>query len=139
MPMTPDEIKALREAAEQVIESRSEYDHNACLLARFVLDQIGMDGEEKVTAFIDLVDELPAGLRSDWIGTNHYELTSDNPYEYWWLDIPDVFAKADGNWSSTGDGQRLGLIMDIAVAAQDVLPFVKSHAALGIQPREETT
>jgi len=63
----------------------------------------------------ELVAKLPPGLRSDWEGTNHYELTCSLPDEFWWLCLP---TGSVGNVSATEEGKRLGLLMDIAVAAQ---------------------
>lgn len=71
----------------------------------------------KIRELLELIQKLPEGLRSDWDGTNHYELTSGVKDDYWWLDVPDVFVFRD-NWSANEDGQRLGLIMDIAAKAK---------------------
>jgi len=62
--------------------------------------------------WLDLVRTLPPGLRSDWDGTNHYELqTAEEPF---WLDV----AEGVGH-SQTEQGQRLGLVLDIVAETKE--------------------
>jgi hypothetical protein len=73
----------------------------------------------KLEQLLELVRQLPEGLRSDWRGTNHFELTQPNPDEgpYWWLDFREI--EVD-ELRDRGDtlGERVGLVMDIAEAAK---------------------
>ena len=60
---------------------------------------------------------IPDGVRADWQGTNHFELsTNDNPF---WLDLHDdlewLFSQPD-NWCEMECGQSLGLVMDTFAA-----------------------
>lgn len=55
---------------------------------------------------------IPKNLRSDWLGTNHYEITDSEGYDYFWLIIPDIFMDKDRCVSDFDDGKRLGLVMD---------------------------
>ena len=62
----------------------------------------------------ELAATLPRGLRSDWDGTNHYEMTSsEEPDDYFWLIASEGFVGIR-NPSKTSYGRRLGLLMDIA-------------------------
>jgi hypothetical protein len=74
----------------------------------------------KIEALLELVCQLPKGLRSDWSGTNHFELTQPNPDagSYWWFDGSEI--SYDGAYLSQDSelGRRLGLLMDIAEAAK---------------------
>ena len=58
---------------------------------------------------------IPETARSDWKGTDHYEV--QDPYcetDYWWCIARDYFETiAD---STTEDGKRLGAILDYSVA-----------------------
>lgn len=60
-----------------------------------------------------LAKQLPKCLRSDWEGSNHYELTSSGA-EFWWLLLGDTSETFGSNPMETESGKRLGLIMDIA-------------------------
>lgn len=68
---------------------------------------------KKFQKLSELAGKLPQSLKSDWDGTNHFELTA--PYEsedYFWLMVGDGLGSGDD--CHTVCGQRLGLIMDIA-------------------------
>jgi len=77
---------------------------------------------EAINHLMALAAQLPADLRSDWKGTNHFELTSSEKDNYWWLDFPDINEELQDN---NIIGQRVGLLMDLAVAAQQALPALK--------------
>lgn len=68
-----------------------------------------------------LIDALPNGMRTDWQGTNHYEISGDD--EPFWLDIADAFALRS-DISSTEEGKRVGLIMDAAAALKNEVPLL---------------
>jgi hypothetical protein len=58
----------------------------------------------------ELVAQLPKGLRSDWKNTNHFELTTEVPGDYWWLNLSNM-----GELNcDTELGKCVGLLMDIA-------------------------
>ena len=59
----------------------------------------------------ELASMLPEGLQSDWRDTNHYELTDG--VAALWLAVFDG-ARGLHNPCDTEEGQRLGLLMDIA-------------------------
>lgn len=62
-----------------------------------------------------LAEQLPSGLVSDWIGTNHYELTTRTASgDHWWLCLGGSFESATENHCETVEGKRIGLLMDIA-------------------------
>jgi hypothetical protein len=67
---------------------------------------------EKLTR---LLNSLPGPLRSDWEGTNHYELQNvgcvKNNNDFWWLTVPDIDFFAFP--SDSKDGKNLGLVLDI--------------------------
>lgn len=82
----------------------------------------------KIQGLLKLVAKLPAGLRADWDGTNHYELTQgeDKEADYWWLDLSDFFdweaikvAYPCLTFCKTELGQRIGLLLDIAEKAKE--------------------
>lgn len=60
---------------------------------------------------------IPLDARSDWDGTNHYEITTEEGDAYrnsfWWLNCIDE-AVRDG--CRTEDGRRLGAVLDYAAA-----------------------
>ena len=62
-----------------------------------------------------LAAQLPKGLRADWQDTDHYELTSQEPNEYFWLDLYDCLSREHHN-SDTETGKRAGLLLDLAEA-----------------------
>ena len=59
-----------------------------------------------------LAAQLPPGLQSDW-ETNHYELKCSLK-DYWWLMVGDGITTLGPDPTNTLEGQRLGLLMDIA-------------------------
>jgi len=75
---------------------------------------------------LGLAKQLPPNLRSDWRGTNHFELTApgidaQGQPTYWWLDAEEI-AAAEIERKLTDDtetGKRLGLLMDLAEAAAE--------------------
>lgn len=79
---------------------------------------------EQLQEFIDLVEQLPLGLHSDWEHTNHYELTCFVKGEYWWLTLSDLFR--DDLDCKSEEGQRVGLLMDVAAKAREILPLLKT-------------
>ena len=60
----------------------------------------------------DLAKGLPKGLTSDWAGSNHFEMNSDED-EYFWLFVRECFDDIENPMEST-IGKRFGLMMDIA-------------------------
>ena len=84
---------------------------------------------ENLRLLLDLASDLPEGLRADWDGTNHYEMTAPtDDGEYWWLTLDNMtyLTSYDGDASGTDDGQRLGLLMDIAEALKAAEPELKA-------------
>lgn len=86
---------------------------------RLLVDQVKALREQmalwsnKMSKIAALAAQLPTCLRSDWDHTNHYELTSTAPNDYFWLDVADVDFR-HGSPCETEPGKKLGLIMDIA-------------------------
>ena len=79
---------------------------------------------DKMTALLDLAARLPPGLRSDW-KTNHFELTSaGEEEEYFWLCLRNLFPNGISARMpcDTEDGQRVGLLMDVAEALKAAEP-----------------
>lgn len=61
----------------------------------------------------ELAERLPRGLRSDWQGSNHFELATDDPaHSFWWLSVGDGLPAPDP--ANTTEGKRFGLLMDVA-------------------------
>lgn len=58
----------------------------------------------------EIADRLPEGLRADWEGTNHYEMSS--PQDPFWLRL-DSLSDTELDWESEY-GQRLGTMLDAA-------------------------
>lgn len=75
-----------------------------------------MPSANPIARLLALIAQLPVGLRADWDGTNHYELTSEDPDEYWFVDLND-FMYQDFDSASIA-GRRVGLLLDLAVAAK---------------------
>ena len=75
---------------------------------------------EAIKGLIELADQLPQYLRSDWQDTNHFELTdgSVDAKDYFWIDFSDMFVPSDNDdmWCDGETGKRLGLVMDCAAA-----------------------
>jgi len=69
-----------------------------------------------LTRLAALANQLPTSLRADWDGTNHYELTSKDDSNYWWLMVGEGVRGivSEECPCDTEHGKRLGLIMDIA-------------------------
>ncbi len=82
---------------------------------------------EKIDRLLRLIALLPAGLRADWDGTNHYELTADGDEKFWWLELSEI----TNLHSESETGRRVGLLLDIAEAAKaaevDLLLMVSSR------------
>lgn len=84
--------------------------------------------DNELTKLIELINQLPDGLQSDWRDTNHYELTTpQNKDEYFWLCFSDMGKLW---WSETmpcdtEEGHRLGLVMDIAAQASKCKDAIK--------------
>ncbi len=83
---------------------------------------------KELNELLRLLRQLPDGLRSDWDGTNHYELTSYSTDEHFWLMVGEGLP--DGNSCETETGKRFGLIMDIAVAVKDAEAQIADLARL---------
>ena len=76
-----------------------------------------------------LVALLPVGLRADWDGSNHYELTtSDESYPWWWLNLSDYMLEDFD--SATDEGRRVGLLLDLAAAAKAAEPVLLTLSEL---------
>jgi hypothetical protein len=64
----------------------------------------------------ELIKKLnfPKNPSADWNYTNHYEITGIN--DYFWMDVLDksVFASTCKNPSASIEGQKIGLLMDLA-------------------------
>ena len=58
-----------------------------------------------------LAAQLPKGLRADWRGTDHYELT-EGSRDYWWLDLQPNNMPLILDCESDS-GKRYGLVMDV--------------------------
>lgn len=69
---------------------------------------------EKIDRLLELIALLPAGLRADWDGSNHYELTAIEAENFWWLELGEI---ADLH-SESETGRRVGLLLDLAEAAK---------------------
>lgn len=66
--------------------------------------------KDSLSRLRELCRDLPTDLVADWKDTNHYELTSAHESGYFWLCVDD-----DASFlSSTTDGKKLGLLLDIA-------------------------
>lgn len=82
-----------------------------------------------------LLDELPQHIVADWIGTNHFELSTDD--DTFWAVLRDgTKAIGDNPWE-TEEGRRIGLILDTAASyAGDVRALVAEHEALQQQVKD---
>jgi hypothetical protein len=67
---------------------------------------------------------IPKNLRSDWLGTNHYEITDSEGDDYFWLIIPDMFMDKERCVSDFNDGKRLGLMMDAFIQVPSLLEAI---------------
>lgn len=82
---------------------------------------------EHIAKLLELSKKLPEDLTSDWEGTNHFELTAPKEKNYyWWLVMSEVGPEPD---SQSTEGQRLGLIMDIAEVLKKAEPELKKLVA----------
>ena len=74
-----------------------------------------------VRLLLDLASDLPDGLRGDWKGGNHYELTAPaDDGAYSWLALDDMAHRRSYN-----DRERHGLLMEIAAVLKDAEPELK--------------
>lgn len=85
---------------------------------------------KNLALLLDLASDLPEGLRADWKGTNHYEMTAPTDDDgYFWLIVDDFFhldwAEAETPRDTTVTGERLGLLMDIAAVLKAAEPELK--------------
>ena len=97
---------------------------------------------EKLKRLLDLASRLPDGLRADWDGTNHYEMTAptdDGGYFWLTLDNMTYLTSYDGDASGTDDGERLGLLMDIAEALKEVEPELRRQGKETLRGSGRTT
>ena len=77
---------------------------------------------ENLRLLLDLASDLPDGLRADWKGTNHYELTAPaDDGEYFWLTLDNMAHRR-----SYDDRERLGLLMEIAAVLKAAEPELKA-------------
>lgn len=58
--------------------------------------------------------KIPACARADWDGTNHYEISTDEPL---WLICSEVFVGPPRDISASEEGKRMGAVLDAACAA----------------------
>lgn len=65
---------------------------------------------------------IPTDARTDWDGTNHYEIQTASADGYWWLICSEVFGQRTGDPSATEAGKRLGAVLDLAVASRVNVP-----------------
>ena len=73
---------------------------------------------EELQELLELIEQLPEGLKADWEGTNHYELTSSKEGNFWRLCLGSYVAAMDYINCLTEDGEKIGLLMDIAEKAK---------------------
>lgn len=78
-----------------------------------------------VQKLIELGGKLPRGLESDWDGSNHFELQAPYSNGYFWLCLRDLNAKSTWLDCDNEEGQKVGLIMDIAAALRAALPELR--------------
>ncbi len=85
-----------------------------------------MDRQDELHKLLEKVrhaiGEIPEGVKADWDGTNHYEVTTPAGEQYWWLQVREALADPKVDTSATEDGQRLGHLLDLACASRNVLP-----------------
>lgn len=78
----------------------------------------------EIKRLLELSKKLPEGLRSDWEGTNHFELQSSDPKEeYFWLTLSAFWDKSV--WEHPGYLKQIGLLMDIAATLKQAEPMLK--------------
>ena len=65
---------------------------------------------------------IPLDARTDWDGSNHYEIQTASSDGYWWLICSEVFAQRSGDPSATEAGKRLGAVLDFAVSSRVNVP-----------------
>ena len=70
---------------------------------------------QELNELLELIEQLPEGLRADWNYTNHYEMTSSEEGKFWWLCLGGYIADIN---CQTEDGKKIGLLMDIAEKAK---------------------
>lgn len=86
-----------------------------------------------IERLLDLIAQLPAGLRADWNGTNHYELTtSDQSLPWWWLSLNEYTLEDFDSDSEVG--QRVGLLLDLAEAAKAAEQYLRKLPPLSQEP-----
>ena len=73
--------------------------------------------------------DIPAGMRSDWEYTNHYELTDPHGEEFWWLMMDDIAPNfnRDVYHPDTECGKRLGLMFDATAAVPALLQMIETQ------------
>lgn len=80
---------------------------------------------DAINQLLKLSEQLPRGLKSDWIGSDHFELTCASD-DHFWLDLADLFDRPEvGGWCRTEFGQRVGLLMDIAAKLKEAEPALR--------------
>ena len=97
---------------------------------------------EKLKQLLDLASRLPEGLRADWDGTNHYEMTAPtDDGGYFWLTLDEIIDSEAfyDDPSSIRCGQRLGLLMDIAEALKEAEPELQRQGKETLRGSGRTT
>lgn len=84
-----------------------------CDCIRFFNEHKDLCSEE----IISYLNRFPTDLKSDWIYTNHYELTTCNSKHYFWVILPELFTyfdKTRGSVSFTDAGVDFGNFIDFS-------------------------
>lgn len=80
--------------------------------------------EDTLVQLIKLSEQLPEGLRSDWVDSNHFELTCHSD-DHFWLELAGLFLFHGGDWCRLELGKRIGLVMDIAAKLKEAEPILR--------------
>jgi hypothetical protein len=77
---------------------------------------------EELKRLRELCVLIPDCISADWQNTNHYEIHSMLPREYFWLSVADVFGDPNRNICECEDGKRLGAVLDFVCGVRPSLP-----------------
>ena len=80
--------------------------------------------EDALIQLLALSEQLPDGLRADWMDSNHFELSCHSD-EYFWLELAELFNNEHNNWCKQELGKRVGLVMDIAATLKKAEPMLR--------------
>ena len=83
---------------------------------------------DKINHLISLSEQLPEKIQSDWVGTNHFELTTvdEKADDFFCLDLKEAMRdQLFDNWFETPFGKKVGLLLDIAEALKESEPLLK--------------